>query len=202
MMKTFEQALTDAVWAAHSLFERGKTSGSSANISFRWGDSVYISASGTCFGTLKESEFVELDLNGNVIGGGKPSKEYPMHLMLYGKSDDIRAVIHTHGPYSVLWSCRKLKEGEPVIPRYTPYLGMKVGTVTSVPYAKPGSNELFEAFCEVLHEGDAFLLKNHGGVTAGKDMMDAFYQIEELEESARIAYLTLLKPDEFELIAD
>lgn len=52
-----EQKLEDAVWAAHSLFERGKTSGSSANMSFYHDGKIYVSASGTCFGTLTKDDF-------------------------------------------------------------------------------------------------------------------------------------------------
>ena len=57
MDKELEQKLEDAVWAAHSLFERGKTSGSSANMSFYHNGKIYVSASGTCFGTLTKDDF-------------------------------------------------------------------------------------------------------------------------------------------------
>ena len=55
MDKELEQKLEDAVWAARSLFERGKTSGSSANMSFYHEGKIYVSASGTCFGTLTKN---------------------------------------------------------------------------------------------------------------------------------------------------
>lgn len=42
-----ETILSEAVWAAHSLFRRGKTSGSSANLSVIHNGVIYISASGT-----------------------------------------------------------------------------------------------------------------------------------------------------------
>ena len=54
MDEILKKKLEDAVWVAHSLFERGKTSGSSANMSFLHNGNVYITASGTCFGTLTE----------------------------------------------------------------------------------------------------------------------------------------------------
>lgn len=57
MTTELKQKLEDAVWAAHSLFERGKTSGSSANMSFAHDGKIYVSASGTCFGTLTAGRF-------------------------------------------------------------------------------------------------------------------------------------------------
>ena len=178
----------DAIWAAKSLFERGKTAGTTANLSFRHGDMIYITGSGTCFGTLKSDQFSVIDLQGNHIGGVRPSKEYPLHVALYKKSEDIQAVIHVHSFYSTLWSCLEHENETDCIPSYTPYLGMKLGTVGLIPYAKPGSEELFEAFRERVDLSDGYLLKNHGPVAGGKDMMDAFGIIEELEESAKIAW--------------
>lgn len=182
-----ERKTEEALWAAHSLFGRGKTAGSTANISFRHGDFVYISASGTCFGTLKKEEFSVIDLEGNHVAGPKPSKEFPLHLKLY-QEKNAGAVIHTHSFYCALWSCLEHENPQDVIPQYTPYLKMKVGTIGLIPYAPPGSRELFQAFGEKINDSDGYLLKNHGPVVAGKDMMTAFAALEELEESAKIAW--------------
>ena len=86
MEDSLKQKLEEAVWVCHSLFERGKTAGSSANMSFRHGDRVYISASGTCFGTMKPEDFTPVALDGTPLGERKPSKEWPLHLALYEKS--------------------------------------------------------------------------------------------------------------------
>lgn len=172
---------------AHSLFERNRVSGSSANLSFRWEDTIYITASGTCFGTLQASDFAAVDFSKHCLTLRKPSKELPIHLALYQKSENIGAVIHTHSSNAVLWSFIASGNETDCIPGYTPYLKMKVGTVGLVPYEKPGSPELFRAFHDRVAKSDAFLLKRHGPVVAGKDIMDAFYGLEELEESAGIA---------------
>lgn len=189
MDELLQKKLNEAVWVAHSLFERGKTSGSSANMSFLHEGNVYITASGSCFGTLTEEDFAVVTLEGKPLNGKKASKEFMLHKYYYEKDPAIQAVIHTHGPYAVLWSCRKFDKAEDVIPGYTPYLRMKVGKIGLVPYGEPGSEELFSAFKASLPTGDGYLLKNHGGIIGGKSVMDAFYGIEELEESAKIACL-------------
>ena len=188
MEQTLEEKLSQAIWAAKSLFERGKTSGSSANLSIRHGDRIYITGSGTCFGTLKPSDFSVVSLKGEHLEGPKPSKEFPLHGALYGKSDEIQAVLHIHSPYAVIWSCLNHENEKDCIPDHTPYLKMKVGTVGLIPYEKPGSKELFAAFGERIYDSDGYLLRNHGPVVGGRDIMDAFYKIEELEESARVAW--------------
>lgn len=160
--------LKTAVWIAHSLFERGKASGSSANMSFKEKDLIYITGSGTCFGTLKEEDFSVLSLDGEWISGPKPSKEFPLHQMMYEKSEEIQAVIHTHSFYATLRSCAVHKNRTDCIPQYTPYLKMKLGTVGLVPYGKPGSEELFSAFRQCVSGSDGFLLENHGPIMGAK----------------------------------
>ena len=185
---SLQKKLSDAVWIAKSLFARNRTTGSSANMSFLHNEKIYITASGSCFGTLTPEQFSVLDLNGTHLGGPKPSKEFPLHLNVYQKKPNVQAVIHTHGEYAVLWSFVPAENETDAIPAHTPYLAMKLGTVGLVPYEKPGSKELFEAFGARVGLSDGYLLKQHGAVVPGKDLMDAFYCIEELEESAKIAW--------------
>lgn len=180
--------LETAAEIAHSLFARGKVSGSTANISVRIGDRIYISGSGTSFGTLCKEQFSVLSLDGTHIDGIKPSKEYPLHAMIYGVKPDVTGVIHTHSFYSVLWSCLEHEKESDIIPAYTPYLKMKVGTIGLVPYARPGSPELFRLMEERIQKSDAYLLKQHGPVVPGKTILDAYYGLEELEESAKTAW--------------
>lgn len=195
MDETLKTLLEQAIWVGRSLYERGKTSGSSANMSFRYQDHMYITVSGACFGTLTEDDFTPVSLCGAPRGDRKASKELPLHIPLYWRGEDTNAVIHTHSPYATLWSCLPHADGSAVIPPYTPYLQMKLGQVKLVPYAPPGSEALFAAFHAVQDEADGYLLQNHGPLVAGKDLMDAYCRLEELEDSARIAWELRREPD-------
>jgi 3-dehydro-4-phosphotetronate decarboxylase len=178
----------EAIWIAKTLFERGKVTGSSANMSFLHEGNIYITGSGTCFGTLTKEDFSIVTMEGEHIEGTKPSKELPLHKTLFEKSSSIQAVIHTHSFYSTLWSCLRHENVKDVIPSYTPYLKMKLGTVGLVPYAKPGSQLLFDLFTQRVNDSDGYILQNHGPIIGDSDLMSAFYCLEELEESARIAW--------------
>ena len=188
MYNEIETNLAEASRIANSLFARGKTNGTTANISFRCGDDVWISRSGSCFETLAPTDFVRVGLDGKVRGSGKPSKELPLHLTLYKSDASTRAVIHTHAPYSTLWSCIPHDDPRNVIPRYTPYLEMKLGAVVEIPYAPPGSQELFSLMHEHVGAERGYLLCNHGPIVAGRTLMNAFECLEELEQSAWIAW--------------
>lgn len=188
MAGELEKTINEAIWVCKSLFNRNKVSGSSANLSFLYEGRIYITGSGTCFGNLKSENFSIVDFSGQVLNNIKPSKELPLHQMMYQKDSKIKAVLHAHSFYATLWSCLPNSNPYDAIPSYTPYLKMKLGTVGLVPYAKPGSEELFANFSEVLPKSDGFLLCNHGPIVGGKDLLDTFYILEELEESAHIAW--------------
>ena len=148
-----EQYFQEAIWIAHTLFAKGSASGSSSNISFRAGNQIYISGSGTCFGTLTEEQFACLTIEGEQRNKIKPSKEFPLHQVIYQAKPDIRGVIHTHSFYATLYSCMAVENPADVIPSYTPYLKMKVGTIGLIPYAKPGSQQLFS------YEGEGYAVR-------------------------------------------
>ena len=174
-------------WVAKALFDRNKVSGSSGNISFKDGDYIYVSNSGSCFGLLNENSFSKFDLVGNLLSG-KPSKEYPMHLKLYNNAS-VNCVIHTHSYYSTLISCvDKIEEKTDILYSYTPYLRMQTnGNIGVVDYAEPGTEQLFQNFYDKYDEKTkVYLLKNHGVFVSGEDILKTFYLLEEFEETARI----------------
>lgn len=188
MENNLSDKFKDAIWIGKNLFDRNKVSGSSANLSFIHDEKIYITGSGTCFGNLTESDFSINDLDGNHIKGINPSKELPLHKILYNKSSSIQAIIHTHSLYSTLWSCINHENETDIMPSYTPYLRMRIGTIGLIPYAHPGSKELFDYFAERINDSDGYILQNHGPVVGDKDLISAFYGLEELEESAEIAW--------------
>jgi ribulose-5-phosphate 4-epimerase/fuculose-1-phosphate aldolase len=178
-----------AAWIGSSLFMRNKTSGSSANMSFLARDgTLFITGSGTCFGKLTVDSFARIGQDGTLRNAVKPSKELPLHQSLYRSAPGLQAVIHTHGPYAVLWSCLEGLDADDAVPVYTPYLRMKLGKIALVPFAPPGSQALFEAFAMRADDRPGYLLAHHGAVVGGATLMDSFYRLEELEESCRIAW--------------
>lgn len=182
------QLFDRALWIAHTLFQRNQVSGSAGNFSFRFKEHIYITAGGTCFGTLKKEDYAVLDREFRHIDGPRPSKEAPLHCMLYQKQKEIQAVLHTHSFYSTLWSCMENESSSDCLPSYTPYLKMKLGNVVRVPYELPGSEALFQRFEQSLTDAKGYLLANHGPVIGAGSMEEAFYALEGLEESAKIAW--------------
>lgn len=188
MNEELNEKLAQACWIARELFSRKMGPGTTGNLSFLHEGYMYITAGGTCFGNLKPEDFSKVSMQSGEIEGPKPSKELPLHRIVYENDEKCEAVIHVHSTYAVLWSCIPHENEIDCIPSYTPYLKMKLGTVGLIPYEKPGSQELFDAFKADASKSDGWILKNHGPVVGGKNLMSAFTSLEELEESCRIAW--------------
>ncbi|MGI6725678.1 MAG: class II aldolase/adducin family protein [Christensenellales bacterium] len=178
-----------AIWVGKALFDRGIVSGSTANMSFLHEDCLFITASGTSFGRLNEDSFAIVQ-GERVLSPQQPSKELPLHRILYKNCPEATAIIHTHSRYTTYWSCVLQDAPTCKIPSPTPYLTMKIGELGFVPYEHPGSEALFQAFQQRIQpQIRAYLLAKHGAIIADKTMLDAFYCIEELEESSANAWL-------------
>ncbi len=198
--KTLEGKLELACRIAKSYFDRGMGSGTTGNLSFMHDGKIYITASGTCFGFLTPDDFAvvpypakEGDDAGAAGNGKKPSKELPLHEMVYDKllanGQTEGAVIHTHSTYAVLWSCVPGLDPKDCVPENTPYLKMQLGACGIISYEKPGSKELFDAFRRESGDLNGWILSHHGPIVGGKDLMQAFGRSEELEESCKVAWM-------------
>ncbi|MGI6038217.1 MAG: class II aldolase/adducin family protein [Limnochordia bacterium] len=170
------------------LYERGMVSGAGGNVSFRRGERIWITPSGRSLGELTGDDLVEIDGHGRAQTSGRPSREWPLHLAVYRHRPDVRAVIHTHSPYAVALACQWSPE-EP-IPMYTPSYALLVGRMPLLPYYPPGSSDLEGAVASQIPSFDGLLLQNHGVVAVGSHLTAALTIAEEIEDNARIYFLT------------
>lgn len=172
---------------AKSIFDRGLTSGASANMSIRIEDAWVMTPTNTCFGFLNERELSVVALDGTLLRGKKPSKEFRLHKAMYDQRPQDRCIIHLHSSYATMWSCLPCNSTSNCIPTYTPYLTMRLGPIALVPYFSPGDNQLADAVGEVAARHAGVLMANHGPIVSAESVESCVYGMEELEESCKIA---------------
>lgn len=180
----------ELIETGRALVEAGLSPGSSGNISARDGDRLLVSGTGTSLGALGPDDFAIVALDGAILGGAKASKETPLHLGFYRRSEAHRAVVHLHSPQAAAFSCTEPWSEISAIPPLTPYFVMRVGRTPLLPYRMPGSAQLGEDILGTAGQFRAALLANHGSVVAGTDLADAAERAVEVEEACRIALLT------------
>ncbi|HTS95578.1 MAG TPA: class II aldolase/adducin family protein [Streptosporangiaceae bacterium] len=163
------------------LLEDGLAVGSAGNLSVRAGDEVLITPSGIPYPDLAGDDICVLSMDGAPLGGSaEPSSETPMHLAVYAATR-ARAVVHTHSPEVVALSavCDEL----PAIHYAITGLG---GPVRVARYTRFGSEDLARAAAAALAGRRAAILGNHGAITYGATLAEAYDRALLLEWLARV----------------
>jgi len=168
----------------------GLIAGRDGNLSVRIGkdrlgaDRVLVTPSGLIKALVTAADMVEVDLTGRPRRRGrrKPTSELDLHLRILRHRPDVQAVVHAHPPTATGFAVA----GEEIPANLLPELIFVVGRVPIVPYGTPGTPELGDRIVPYLEGHDALLLANHGAVTMGRTLDQAWIRMESLEHAARI----------------
>jgi L-fuculose-phosphate aldolase len=170
------------------LYKQGLTTTSGGNISLRISEElIVITPSGTDKGRMKWKEVGIMNLSGeNLTPELKPSMESGMHLEIYRKQKDIRAVIHAHPVFASSFTATKCC----IDTNLTAEAAWVLGTPVMVPYSLMGTPDLAQAVSGNIEKSEILLLENHGVVTAGASLLQAFDRMEVLENAAKMTIIT------------
>ncbi|HXE72725.1 MAG TPA: class II aldolase/adducin family protein [Candidatus Nitrosotenuis sp.] len=178
------RARREVVWACRRMSALDFVSGTSGNFSQRLDSrTLLMTPSGMHKGDVVEDDLVRMTVEGQVLGSGRPSTEYRMHLAIYQARPDVHAVAHAHPPFATGFAAAGLALDQPLLPETLMVLGPRVPLV---PYGTPSTDELPRAMQPYLPDHQAFLLANHGAVTLGSTMAEAVHRMETLEFFARV----------------
>ncbi|CAB3671172.1 3-oxo-tetronate 4-phosphate decarboxylase [Achromobacter animicus] len=178
-----------------SLYARGYTVGAAGNISARLDDGWLITPTDACLGRLDPAELAKVDLDGNWVAGGKPSKTLLLHQGIYRASPDSRGIVHTHSTHLVALTLAGVWRPDEVLPPITPYQVMKVGRIPLIGYRRPGDPQAAAEVAAVAGEVRGALFERLGPVVWEKSVSHASFALEELEETARLWLMTQPRPE-------
>ncbi|MGQ9643862.1 MAG: class II aldolase/adducin family protein [Ignavibacterium sp.] len=173
----------EIVKVCHLVYQNKFVAAYDGNISARTeSNSIIITRSGICKGDVTISDLVEIDFNGNKISGdGKISTENKLHLFIYKRRKDAKAVVHCHPVFATALGLVENKYLE----NYFPEVFLTLGKIPVCDYATPSTQEVTDSIAEYIETSNALILKNHGAVTIGSSVMDAYYKMEKLEHAAK-----------------
>ncbi|MGV9883133.1 class II aldolase/adducin family protein [Streptomyces sp. NPDC003006] len=175
------RAWDELVETARRTVTDGLVVGTSGNVSVRVGDTVLVTPSGVPYDRLRPEDALGVDLEGQrVLGDLAPTSELPMHLAIYGTTD-ATAVVHTHAVHATAVSM--LVSELPAAHYMTGILG---GSARVAPYALYGTDELAENMLQALRGRTGCLLQNHGTVTYGDSLPQAYDRTAQLEWMSRL----------------
>ncbi len=175
---------------ARRLYERNMNAALGGNVSIRQGDEITITPAGINKGFMTEEDVVVVDLDGNVLRGSHtPSSEGKMHYEVYKLRPDVHAIIHAHPPFAVGFALAHRELPDDILPEATLILGQ----VPCLPYVTPSTESLAREVARGLAHYDAAFMANHGAITVGTTLEEAYNKMELLEQTCMsMVYATVL----------
>ena len=176
------QARRDLCEVGRRMYQNGYVAANDGNMSVKCGsDTVLITPAGVSKGFMKPRMMVKVDLEGRVLSGGyKPSSEIKLHLAVYRENAGVTSVVHAHPPVATSFAIAGIPLDRPLVTEAMILLGV----VPVAPYATPGTQDLPESILPFCRKYNAVLLANHGVLTWGRDLFEAYHRLETLEHCA------------------
>ncbi len=170
------------------LYQHGLTTTSGGNISMKISENeILITPSQTDKGRMKLTEIIALQLDGTYLSKHlKPSMESGIHLEIYKQRPDIQAIVHAHPVNATSFAVAK----KPINCGIMGESRAILGTPVFATYALMGSKELALNVAFAFKNSNVVLMENHGIITGGATLLEAFDRMEVLESCARINLLT------------
>lgn len=169
------------------LWQKSFVEGNGGNLSIRLDEDLFmITPSMHSKSGLNETDFVIVDSKGNKIyGSKKASTELFTHLSIYNNNPDIGGIVHSHPPYTCSYAFSETVPATPMSAESVIWMGQ----LTLAQYNTPGSAELLEQV-ETLSKGrNVLILQNHGLLTWGKNIEEAYWRTEVVEAHCKISHI-------------
>jgi L-fuculose-phosphate aldolase len=169
------------------VYNKGFAAANDGNISLRLDENrVLCTPTRVSKGYMKPDDLCIVDLNGKQLSGKKKrSSEILLHLTIMKARADVRSVVHCHPPHATAFAVAR----EPIPKCVLPEIEVFLGEVAISPYETPGSQSFADTVLPYVKDTDTILLANHGTVTYGSDLEDAYFKTEIIDAYCRILLL-------------
>lgn len=179
-----KQQLVDCI----RMLERSDIIDYNGHASIRVGEDRILINIGSCQRSrLTAADICTIDMEGNVIeGNGKPPLEFHLHTGIYRARKDVSAVVHAHPK----WSTFLTMTGHGYLPVYAQGSLVYPMPVLDSPNSI-NNRAMADRLATTLGDRPAAMMKSHGAVTVGKDIVEAFVLANYLEENAYRQYMAM-----------
>jgi len=196
----FQTEKKEVAYFMRRLYEQKLTTCSGGNISFKIDDeNILITPSQLDKACLTASQIGIMSLDGeNHTPELKPTMESGIHLSIYKKRPDVKAIVHAHPTYATSFSATNKK----VNCKLTGEARFVIGEPAYTEYALMGSEELAGIVSEATLNANVVVMKNHGVLAVGETLLQAFDRLEVFEASAKITLISGLLGEHNNLSAE
>jgi L-fuculose-phosphate aldolase len=170
------------------VYAKGFAAANDGNISYRLSeDRVLCTPTRVSKGFMKPDDLCIVDMDGKQVSGKrKRSSEILLHLSILQARPDARSCVHCHPPHATAFAVAH----EPIPKCTMPEFEVFLGEVAITPYETPGTQAFADTVLPYIKDTDTILLANHGTITCGSDLEDAYFKTEIIDAYCRILLLT------------
>lgn len=169
------------VEVCHLLAARNFTTATGGNVSVLLPDgTAWVTPSRLHKARVTAADLVRVTLDGEQVEGTRSaSSETAMHLAMYRALPRAGAIIHAHPPATTGFA----QACKPIDTRSSSEATAILGTeVPLIPYARPSTRELADLVGAAMRPNcPAYLMAQHGVLTWGADLWDAYDILDTLE---------------------
>jgi L-fuculose-phosphate aldolase len=189
-MKSERQHREDICRLGKMLHDRGYVAATDGNLSVRLdSDTILCSPTMMSKGMMECEDLVVVNTSGRRVTGRRSvSSEIAMHLLIYRLRPDVHGIVHAHPPTATGFAAAGLPLNQALVSEIV----ISLGCIPLARYATPGTAELTQALEPLVPNYDAILMANHGVVSYGSDLLQAYMKMETVEHFARITMVTHL----------
>ncbi|MGJ8678448.1 MAG: class II aldolase/adducin family protein [Akkermansiaceae bacterium] len=172
---------------AHKMWGRNMVDGNGGNITIRVGDNLVLcTPTLRSKGELQPDEIALVDLEGiQKAGWRKRTSEANTHLAIMKLQPEAKSVIHGHPPYSTAFAVAGIEPPTCLCSEAEIF----TGPIKLVGYQTPGTPENAAAVAAIGKDNPAILLANHGVMTWGSDVEDAYWKLENMETACQTVWV-------------
>ncbi len=169
------------------VYAKGFAAANDGNISYRLSeDRVLCTPTRVSKGFMKPDDLCIVDMDGKQVSGKrKRSSEILLHLTIMQTRPDVKSCVHCHPPHATAFAVTH----EPIPKCTMPEFEVFLGEVAITPYETPGGQAFADTVIPYVKDTDTIILANHGTITCGSDLMDAYFKTEIIDAYCRILIL-------------
>ncbi|KAJ3072751.1 hypothetical protein HK102_006167 [Quaeritorhiza haematococci] len=169
------------------IYNKGFAAANDGNISYRLSeDRVLCTPTRVSKGFMKPDDLCIIDMDGGQVSGKrKRSSEMLLHLAALKARPDLRSCVHCHPPHATAFAVAR----EPVPKCVLPEIEVFLGEIAISPYETPGGQAFADTILPYVKDTETILLANHGTLTLGVDLEDAYFKTEIIDAYCRILIL-------------
>jgi L-fuculose-phosphate aldolase len=172
------------------LYQRGFAAANDGNITVRLNDKELLcTPTMVSKGYMKPDDICKVDYDGKQLAGTrKRTSEVLLHLVVYKLNPNVNAVVHCHPPHATAFAVAH----EPIPKCVLPEVEVFLGEVPIARYETPGNQKFADTIAPYVKDCNTILLANHGTVSFGPTLENAYFNTEIIDAYCRILILSRL----------